>query len=726
MSTRRSTRAASSRAASPTDAPTPQRRTARRAGNAQLPAVNLRASTAYGTNTTPLMSGRNGHEGNRQVNDVLHTLLAPKIINDDRASTAAGRSGRDRRGGQSPGDNIVELDPNRTYSVEDSVFRNAGFDTSSIDQPSDFIYEEPQVEIPQPDPIIDDPHTHHRHQQQQQQQQSAQREERLEHLQNRWKFDTPGVPYWVTDLRNWIKELFVSFLDFAAFLLHKLWKKWALGLLAALLLLLFVRVYEAPDNNYDFEDTKDSILSRFHRPTVELPYWLIHPWNAAKLKISPDDVQELSAQIYTTQNDVDALRKQNKLTHQTITKLRDALPNYVAITRDNNGYLQIPSDFFKAMKDFIISDPELHPDPNDTDNEKSDESTGVTTKHFDKGSRKEFDKWLNSNRAKVNTWTNTELEKRFPDLMKNNIVVAKEEIISMVRENWDVNEKKIQAEFTTIMKDLDQQHRRINKLLQEGGQNKQQIKASVQKYLKELLPAAQLEAQSRANIKASVSFGNTQINHWSHKTGATIDIHPTSKNYQFPSTQLGIFRRAYRYAIRNPPPIPNPPEAALTPWEEHGDCWCTHAGGLDGLGGSIAVVSGASIYPNQVVVEHIAPTASLQPGAAPKEMELWAYIDDFEIYDTVKALSKEMFPPESPAVEAQQTLGYVRIATWTYDIESTENIQAFPVQLDLKAFSAPTNKLIIRAKNNWGEGKVEYTCLYRLRVHGDIGASPGL
>ena len=33
------------------------------------------------------MSGRSGHEGNRQVNDVLHTLLAPKTKNDDKASS---------------------------------------------------------------------------------------------------------------------------------------------------------------------------------------------------------------------------------------------------------------------------------------------------------------------------------------------------------------------------------------------------------------------------------------------------------------------------------------------------------------------------------------------------------------------------------------------------------------------------------------------------------------
>ena len=232
MSTRRSTRAASSRAASPTDAPTPQRRTARRAGNVQLPAVNLRASTAYGTNTTPLMSGRSGHEGSKQVNEVLHNLLAPKP--DDAASSkfrgsciraqlidstaTTGRSGRGR--GRPPrSDNIIEIDPNRTYGVEDSVFRNTNFDTSSIEQPSDIIHDEPEVEIPQPDPIMEDPQI--RRHRQQQQQQSTQREERVRNLQNQWKFGTPGVPVWLTGFIEWIKELLISFLNLAAFLLSK-------------------------------------------------------------------------------------------------------------------------------------------------------------------------------------------------------------------------------------------------------------------------------------------------------------------------------------------------------------------------------------------------------------------------------------------------------------------------------------------------------------------------
>jgi hypothetical protein len=86
MSTRRSTRASSqanSRGATPAigvnDTPyTPApRRAFRRAGNEPLPAVSLRPSTAYGSNTLPAPSRTTGPLVADQVQDVLKNLLAP-------------------------------------------------------------------------------------------------------------------------------------------------------------------------------------------------------------------------------------------------------------------------------------------------------------------------------------------------------------------------------------------------------------------------------------------------------------------------------------------------------------------------------------------------------------------------------------------------------------------------------------------------------------------------
>lgn len=94
MSTRRSTRAtsrqASSRGASPAistaDVPATPRRATRRGGsaaNAPLPAVGLRTSTAYGTNTVPEPARAAGPQVGEQLDSVLGGILNPIVETND-------------------------------------------------------------------------------------------------------------------------------------------------------------------------------------------------------------------------------------------------------------------------------------------------------------------------------------------------------------------------------------------------------------------------------------------------------------------------------------------------------------------------------------------------------------------------------------------------------------------------------------------------------------------
>ena len=72
--------------------------------------------------------------------------------------------------------------------------------------------------------------------------------------------------------------------------------------------------------------------------------------------------------------------------------------------------------------------------------------------------------------------------------------------------------------------------------------------------------------------------------------------------------------------------------------------------------------------------------------------------------------------------EGKHPEGMTKIGTWTYDIESTNHIQSFPLQIDLTMFGdrAYTNNLMVRVKSNWGANRVSYACLYRVRVNGKI------
>ena len=129
---------------------------------------------------------------------------------------------------------------------------------------------------------------------------------------------------------------------------------------------------------------------------------------------------------------------------------------------------------------------------------------------------------------------------------------------------------------------------------------------------------------------------------------------------------------------------------------------------------------GGNMYPTQVIVEHISSTGSLDPGAAPKDMELLALIKDGDAFHEAEEASKAAMPNEELLKQRDLPLGWVRLGTWKYDAEALQEVQSFPLQVDLSRIdNAFTKDVIVRVKNNWGGHKVDYTCLYRVRLNGD-------
>jgi len=58
---------------------------------------------------------------------------------------------------------------------------------------------------------------------------------------------------------------------------------------------------------------------------------------------------------------------------------------------------------------------------------------------------------------------------------------------------------------------------------------------------------------------------------------------------------------------------------------------------------------------------------------------------------------------------------YIRIASFKYDVHSPHNIQTFPVPKEIRELGIDFGLVILMVQNNWGS---EFTCLYRMRVHG--------
>ena len=194
--------------------------------------------------------------------------------------------------------------------------------------------------------------------------------------------------------------------------------------------------------------------------------------------------------------------------------------------------------------------------------------------------------------------------------------------------------------------------------------------------------------------------------------------------FTFPSwvPYLGKATHKLSYEIKEHREI----EEALLPWHDIGDCWCAPAtrGKLQ-----LAVILPHAIAPTELVIEHM-PTGELRDiGSVPKEVELWVNVESQEVRHELMLLIlqtiPDVFKPMSQRGKGKNTvqdLGkkFIPLGRWTYDVNSRQNIQTFPIDFDLSAWNVATSRAVVRVNSNWGSK--DETCLYRVKLHGKDAA----
>ncbi|XP_023329207.1 SUN domain-containing protein 2 [Eurytemora carolleeae] len=157
--------------------------------------------------------------------------------------------------------------------------------------------------------------------------------------------------------------------------------------------------------------------------------------------------------------------------------------------------------------------------------------------------------------------------------------------------------------------------------------------------------------------------------------GGSIVSTRCTENYELSSAVLSIMGVPIWWET-------NTPRSILQPGTAPGECWA-----FKGSHGSVVVKLSASIMVRAVSIEHISPlsTPDGQLSSAPNQLSLAGLIDD------------------SP----------VPLANITYD-KTGDPVQTFWIDNSQQRFD--TVELTILSNH----GHPEYTCLYRIRVHGDI------
>lgn len=167
--------------------------------------------------------------------------------------------------------------------------------------------------------------------------------------------------------------------------------------------------------------------------------------------------------------------------------------------------------------------------------------------------------------------------------------------------------------------------------------------------------------------------------------------------------------------------VSHPPVTALHPSLNVGDCWPFY-----GPHGTLGVTLSRRIIPTSISIDHAATEVLLDPSSAPKDVLVWGIVDS--PVNRLKAVAYQRhvqkIAKENTHYQAFQHSKFgahpdiIPLAIFTYDIHESRNVQTFPLLDSARVLNMDILQVIFEVRSNWGNPA--FTCLYRVRVHGEM------
>lgn len=337
-----------------------------------------------------------------------------------------------------------------------------------------------------------------------------------------------------------------------------------------------------------------------------------------------------------------------------IESIKKELPELIVVRRRPEGQLEITDDFWNALLSKAQS--------------KSGDATWID--------------FLKTNSKKVQALDSKPVDSG-PTARPQ--IVGREEFMKTVRQHYEDMSTDVDRKIVEALKTHDTT---VKSMIQTEAR-------------KTLMDSIRLQSLAQSNLVASYELNLKKPNYFSTGLGALVEPWRTSSTFDNGSSSLaslliGRTRRA------------NPPKAALTRWEDFGDCWCAAPNPMRGYA-RLGVSLPRYVYPKQVTVEHapmsMSPNGNI--GNAPRNMELWA--------ETGQPIKQHYGQGHNECLDPGDLKGhgYVCLGTFKYNVHASNHVQTFDLEAEL---SVPTSRVVVQVTSNWGAPN---TCIYRVRLHGD-------
>lgn len=413
---------------------------------------------------------------------------------------------------------------------------------------------------------------------------------------------------------------------------------------------------------------------------------------------------------------------------EVVRKVEKWMPETIWVRENKTGELKIPEDFWYALRQLIEKDDSLLSLKNSDISEdhwraiksriqnSGGFQAGTTTEDMEafveKTVPQSWDSWLKKNNQAI----------------KNAIVgvaLTKDDFMKLFQQEIASYQHEIGQELRELQERIQVMSQQMLRLQEETGPSDRITKDEMKRIMDSLVSKAisnvKLDAVAHGLIKGHANHVLAdQVDFFGIGSGAAMAPEYCSRAWVFPKNEINFLSKNY---LDQDGYKAQPPRAALSPWTDEGECFCAGPD-IKGYGkgtNNISVVMSRNIIPQHLVVEHILPGATLDPGAMPKEIEVWAYIEETTLRDEVRTFSETQFP-DTPKEEILND-GFVKIGHFTYENKTSgDGVQVFKLSDELTTMDAITAWVVIRAINNYG---ADHTCFYRLRLYGEAIERPG-